>query len=150
MSRPAKWRSAERGEDSVTADERRPPPPSGSLPGLETPFLDHEPPAGERAEPWRAQLGELVAEAAVPSAFDLPWAQPGRGKVEPAEQLGEELVSPGSFELEEAGIIDGDNRVRVKDTTRVPWRWICKIDIADSRGRLALSLIHISEPTRPY
>ena len=121
----------------MTADERRPPPPSGSLPGLETPFLDHEPPAGERAEPWRAQLGELVAEAAVPSAFDLPWAQPGRGKGEPAEQLGEELVSPGSFELEEAGIIDGDNRVRVKDTTRVPWRWICKIDIADSRGRPA-------------
>ena len=25
----------------------------------------------------------------------------------------------------------------VKDTTGVPWRWICKIDVADSRGRPA-------------
>jgi len=120
----------------VTADERR-PPPWGPLPELETPFLDYEPPAGQRAEPSQARLGELEAETAFAGAFDLSWAQPGPGERERAEELGEELVSPGAFELEEPGIIDGDNRLRVKDTTGVPWRWICKIDIADSRGRPA-------------
>ena len=120
----------------MTADER-PPPPSGPLAGLETPFLDHEPPAGQRAEPWQAQLGELETETAFAGAFDLPWAQPGPSEMERAEESGEELVSPGAFELEEAGIIGSDNRLRVKDTTGVPWRWICKIDIADSRGRPA-------------
>jgi V8-like Glu-specific endopeptidase len=64
----------------------------GAEPGMETPFLDHEPSQGQRTP---------------------------------------------RFELEEPGIIDGDNRIRVKDTTGVPWRWICKIDVADSQGRPA-------------
>jgi len=121
----------------VTADEHTPPPPHGPLPGLETPFLDHEPSSGQRAEPWQGQLGELEAETSFRSALDLTWAQPAPGERERAEQPGGELASPGAFELEEAGIIDGDNRVRVKNTTGVPWRWICKIDVTDSRGRPA-------------
>jgi V8-like Glu-specific endopeptidase len=121
----------------VTANEHTPLPSPGPLPGLETPFLDHEPSSGQRAEPWQGQLGELEAEAAFLSTLDLPWAQPGPGGRERTEETGRELVSPGAFELEEAGIIDGDNRVRVKNTTGVPWRWICKIDVADSRGRPA-------------
>lgn len=38
------------------------------------------------------------------------------------------------FAEEEAGVINGDNRVRITDTTGVPWRWICKITITNARG----------------
>src|SRR5262249_31371336 len=63
-------------------------------------------------------------------------------ETERLEGSGETSFSPdefvsSEFEFEEPGIISGDNRVRVKNTTGVPWRWICKIDIVDSRGRPA-------------
>jgi V8-like Glu-specific endopeptidase len=121
------------GADPLPRTEAR----FGAEPGIQTPFLDHEPSEGRRTQRWQTQLGGPETEAAFPSIFDWPWARPSPGEGEPRKDLGEEIVSSHAFELEEPGIIDGDNRVRVKETTGVPWRWICKIDIVDSRNRAA-------------
>ena len=39
--------------------------------------------------------------------------------------------------FEDVGVIDGDDRAPVTPTTDVPWRWMCHLQIKDSRGRLA-------------
>ena len=49
--------------------------------------------------------------------------------VEEAEPYDEEFFSES-----EAGIIAGEDRIRVKKTDGVPWRWICKVSIL-KRGR---------------
>jgi V8-like Glu-specific endopeptidase len=127
----------------TAAEEKTSPTPLEPLQGLESPFLNSELFAGQGVEEWQAHLGALEAEGGFLSAFEQPWAQPSLGETESGERLGNEFVSPDQFvsadefELEDVGVINGDNRVRVKDTTGVPWRWICKIDVADSRGRPA-------------
>ena len=121
----------------MTAKDPWPLQPFGPLPGLESLFLDHALPADQRSAQWQLHLDELEAEAAFLSAFDQPWVQPGPGEPEGSDEFAQEPVFPGAFELEEAGIIDGDNRVRAKDTTGVAWRWICEIDVFDNRARPA-------------
>src|SRR5215204_4372515 len=103
-----------------SADEKNLPGRSGFLEALESPFLDREADAGQDREEWMDRVDAMQEQGAFASAFAEPWTQP--------EQ---------SYELEEAGIVSGDNRVQAKDTTGVPWRWICKIRIEDSRGREA-------------
>src|SRR4051812_44591540 len=103
-----------------SADEKDSPGRSGFLEALESPFLEREPEAMPERQEWEDRLGVLEAEGAFSSAFEQPWKPP-----------------ESYFESEEQGVIGTDNRVRVKDTTGVPWRWICKILIYDSRGREA-------------
>lgn len=43
----------------------------------------------------------------------------------------DEFAQP--FLLEEIGVINGENRVRVTPTIGMPWRWICRIDIKGQR-----------------
>lgn len=43
------------------------------------------------------------------------------------------MEEPRSFD-EEPGVINGEDRVRVKDTVGVPWRWICRISIIDNES----------------
>ena len=130
----------------TAAEEKTSPRRLEPLQGLESPFLNSELLAGQGAEEWQAHLGALEAEGGFLSAFEQPWAQPSLGETERAEGSGNEFVSPDQFvstdefEFEDVGVINGDNRLRVKDTTGVPWRWICKIDVADSRGRPAGSV----------
>ncbi|HEY4865169.1 MAG TPA: trypsin-like peptidase domain-containing protein [Candidatus Dormibacteraeota bacterium] len=127
----------------TAAEEKTSPTRLEPLQGLESPFLNSELFAGQGAEEWQAHLGALEAEGGFLSTFEQPWAQPSLGETERAEGSGNEFVSPDQFvstdefEFEDVGVINGDNRVRVKDTTGVPWRWICKIDVADSKGRPA-------------
>ena len=115
----------------AAAGEKNSASRSEPLQGLESPFLERELFTEQGEDEWQGRLSALEAEGAFQSAFEQLWAQPEAGETENAEAFGDE------FEFEEPGIIDGDNRVRVKDTTGVPWRWICKIDVADSRGRPA-------------
>ena len=111
--------------------------------GLESPFLDQEPSSGQSEKDWSARLSALEAESPFLSAFEHSGARAGTAETESAKGFEDTFVSPrdfessSEFEFEDAGIINGDNRVRVKDTTGVPWRWICKVDVADSRGRPA-------------
>jgi phosphatidylserine/phosphatidylglycerophosphate/cardiolipin synthase-like enzyme/V8-like Glu-specific endopeptidase len=132
----------------ATAEGKNSASRSDPLQGLESPFLDRELFTGQGEEEWEAHLahlGELEVESPFLGSFEQPWAQPGVGTRASSEGSGDksfspdEFVSSDEFEFEEPGIISGDNRIRVKDTTGVPWRWICKIDIADSRGRPAES-----------
>ena len=51
-------------------------------------------------------------------------------EIEEPEAYGEQKV----FSESETGIIDGDNRVRVKKTDGVPWRWICKVSLFEFEG----------------
>ena len=86
-------------------------PPFGSL---ESPFLDEE----------------LFA---APGDDECRGARPPAPEAKSSESL-ESFEAP--FAYEEHGVISGENRVRVQNTTGVPWRWICKIRVEDSRRRL--------------
>jgi V8-like Glu-specific endopeptidase len=101
----------------TSADEKDSALRSRSFEELESPFLDHELGTGGESREWEGRLDTLEEEDAFRNAFEQPW------------------TGGPQFELEEQGVIGTDNRVRVKDTTAVPWRWICKIRIDDSRGR---------------
>jgi len=107
----------------TSSEEKNLPLRSQPLQGLESPFLDRELFTGQGAEEWQVHLGALEAEGAFVSAFEQPWAQPSVGETESAEGFGDKFVSPDEFvssdefEFEDAGIVNGDNRVRVKNTT---------------------------------
>ncbi len=96
---------------------------------LETPFLEEEFFVGESEAEREARLAALEAESPFQSAFEQRWALTGAAETGSAEAFGDE------FAFEEPGIIEGENRVRVRDTTGVPWRWICKIIIEDNGRR---------------
>ena len=126
----------------ASAEEKNSTLRSELFQGLESPFLNREVSSGRDGEDRRAHHGTLEVESAYLSAFEQQWAPPGIGETESEAFENNfahlnEYEHSDEFEFEEPGIIAGDNRVRVKDTTGVPWRWICKIDIADSRGRPA-------------
>jgi V8-like Glu-specific endopeptidase len=90
---------------------------------FESPFLS-EKLFVEEAEPkWEKRLDALEAESQFLNSYE-PSGTPAGVFEETAE------------ELEEPGIIKGDDRVRIRNTTNVPWRWICKILVQDNRGRL--------------
>jgi glutamyl endopeptidase len=72
-------------------------------------------------------------------ADDFLVASPFQTALEPSPER--DSAPPGSYETspaseEETGIINGDNRVRITGTTVVPFRWICRIDVKDARGRI--------------
>jgi phosphatidylserine/phosphatidylglycerophosphate/cardiolipin synthase-like enzyme/V8-like Glu-specific endopeptidase len=101
-------------------------------------------PVRPHAERWAADspfVGEAVAEEQAPIH---PWYQgytPFVEGGEPEETYAPEagweahLALEDEFAFEEPGIIAGENRVRVKKTDGVPWRWICKIAIKDRQDR---------------
>jgi glutamyl endopeptidase len=97
------------------------------------------------ADLWAGEspfVGEAAAEEQVPIdpwyEDHTPFAE-GRELEETyaAPQAGREahLAFEDEFAFEEPGIIAGENRVRVKKTDGVPWRWICKIAIKDRQDR---------------
>ena|GEM_PF-2131506 len=93
----------------------------------ESPFLDHELLIGEDDGKLEPRQTAPAAESPFQSVFEQ-----GRGRADsPVTPEFEEE----SFSEAETGVINGDNRVRIKDTVGVPWRWICKITIKDNRGR---------------
>jgi hypothetical protein len=106
----------------TAAEEKHSPSRSEPLQGLDFPFLDRELSTGQGAEEWQAHLGALEAECPFLSAFEQPRARRAVGETESTEGFGnkfvsaDECVSPDEFEFEDAGIINSDNRVRVKDT----------------------------------
>src|SRR5829696_5160184 len=79
----------------------------------------------EASELWRTE----EAESPFQHTFEQPWVLTTGAEMEEAEAFEDE------FAFEEPGIIAGENRVRVKKTDGVPWRWICKISIKDNQGR---------------
>jgi V8-like Glu-specific endopeptidase len=92
---------------------------------------------GELASPF------LTEERFLPQS-DAGWKRPSLAVADDSvfEQpmaLAAELTRTEALERDfvsaETGVIGAENRVRVKNTTDVPWRWICKIRIEDSRGR---------------
>jgi V8-like Glu-specific endopeptidase len=96
---------------------------------VESPFLDEELFVGESEQEWEPRVAALAAESPFQSV------KQGRGPFDSPE-----MEEPRSFDEEpfsegETGVINGDNRVRVKNTFGVPWRWICKISIRDNQGR---------------
>jgi V8-like Glu-specific endopeptidase len=101
-------------------------------PEPESPFLDEAAyayPAGREAWHDRWAAPELQLESPFQSAFE-------EGAVLSPEKEQPEPFDEGElFSESEAGIIDGDNRVRVKKTVGVPWRWICKVSLKDNRNR---------------
>jgi V8-like Glu-specific endopeptidase len=72
----------------------------------------------------------LSAVSPFQTALDLSPTSVARGDAVSSPALEAQLAE------EETGIIGDDNRVRITDTTRVPFRWICKIEVKDDRGRL--------------
>lgn len=100
---------------------------------LESPFLNEEYLADEaRIAQWRVPLPGVQLESPFLEAFEDGWGSMHAPEMENMESTDEDLVSEG-----ETGIIDGDDRVQIKKTDSVPWRWICKIFIKDSKGRIS-------------
>ena len=97
------------------------------------------------AERWAADspfVGE-AAEEEQQSPVD-PWYRSHTPFVEgletedrhaPEAEREAPLTFEDEFAFEEPGIIAGENRVRVKKTDGVPWRWICKIALNDRQDR---------------
>ena len=102
-------------------------------------FYAHHPELGGRRirKDERALAQEWLQIRNVLVRPSLQGVQP---ELEEFEGTGEERertdVFRDDFTFEEPGIIGIDNRVRVRSTTAVPWRWVCKIVIEDSRRRL--------------
>jgi glutamyl endopeptidase len=77
-----------------------------------------------------ARAETFVSESPFQTALDPSLASPDREGA-PYDSF---EASPSSED--ETGIIDGENRVRITNTTAVPFRWICRIDVKDARGRV--------------
>nr|WP_281722970.1 trypsin-like peptidase domain-containing protein [Nitrosomonas nitrosa] len=103
---------------------------SSSPEELESPFLEEELFIGESEAEGEVRFERLIMESPFQHANEKNWAGIEQTKLEGVDSLGEEVFSDS-----ETGIIDGDNRVRVKKTEGVPWRWICKIAIKNNQGR---------------
>uniref|UniRef100_I2Q590 Phosphatidylserine/phosphatidylglycerophosphate/ cardiolipin synthase n=1 Tax=Desulfovibrio sp. U5L TaxID=596152 RepID=I2Q590_9BACT len=117
----------------AAAEEKNPSVRAERYAGPDSPFLNQEPFA--RQGEWGGRLGALEAESPFLTDIEQARARPETAETESTAAFGDKLVPADAFEFEEQGIINGDNRLRVKDTTAVPWRWMCKILVEDSRGR---------------
>jgi V8-like Glu-specific endopeptidase len=96
-----------------------------------TPFVEGREPEEMYTQEadWESDLAALEAESPFQHTFEQPGVLTADAEMERAEAFEDE------FAFEEPGIIRGDNRVRVKKTDGVPWRWICKISTKDNQGR---------------
>lgn len=95
---------------------------------LESPFLSETLFAGEAADEWEARLGALEAESPYQTLFTQDQSEFYLPALDNKESF------DGMYTFEEPGIINGDNRLHIEATTKVPWRWICKIVIT-SKGK---------------
>jgi V8-like Glu-specific endopeptidase len=62
----------------------------------------------------------------------------GKGEFADAAEGEDEDITESDFSsatLEDVGVIGADDRVQVTPTTDAPWRWMCHLELLDSRGR---------------
>ena len=98
---------------------------------FDSPFLSTELFERDPEHEWEPRAAALASESPFQSAF----AQEDRERFDSPE-----TEEPGSFDEApfsegEAGVIKGEDRKRVTPTVGVPWRWICKIELKDNKGR---------------
>ena len=104
------------------------PDPTADMTTLESPFLDEALRVGERGDTQAPDAAALAAESLFRRAFEPVDEVHGSMPDEVPAPADETPVFGG-----EAGVIDGENRVRVTPTTGVPWRWICKVAVKGNR-----------------
>src|SRR5205807_10163621 len=90
---------------------RNSPRHAQSFEGLETPFLNEELFRSQAEDEWQGHLSPLVFESPFLGTFKHPGTQPDSVEMQNAEAFEDE------FDLEEPGVIQDDDRVRVKETT---------------------------------
>jgi hypothetical protein len=77
-----------------------------------SPVLDEEFFVGEPAEEWGPRAAALAAESPFQSAFEQ-----GRGQIDSPEMEEPESFDEEVYSETETGVVGGDNRVRVKNTS---------------------------------
>lgn len=100
---------------------------------LESPFLEAKLFTREEDE-FATHLAILEPVSPFLNETEMDWIGFKLPALENPDQASEDDFSQG-----ETGVINGDNRLRIKKTVGIPWRWICKIAIRDSKGRDAES-----------